>query len=138
MMATSSETRLSGNVIEIAARHLNAAPADLSITRLSGDASTRSYFRAQSASASVIVALYAEPFDETESAASRLARLEAANPAVRLTFANDPCAHVEVTALLKESGLPVPAVLAVSGRDSLLLIEDVGDLRLQDWLADHT
>ncbi|HEX5736576.1 MAG TPA: phosphotransferase [Blastocatellia bacterium] len=137
MMVTSSETTLSGNVIEIAARHLNGAPADLSITRLSGDASTRSYFRAQSASASVILALYAEPFDEAESAASRLARLEAANPAVRLTFANDPCAHVEVTELLKESGLPVPAVLAVSGRDSLLLIEDVGDLRLQDWLADH-
>lgn len=138
MMAISSETTLSGNVIEIAARHLNAAPADLSITRLSGDASTRSYFRAQSASASVIVALYAEPFDETESAASRLARLEAANPAVRLTFANDPCAHVEVTTLLAQSGLPVPQVLAVSGRDSLLLIEDVGDLRLQDWLAHHT
>ena len=72
-------------MIEIAARHLNAAPADLLITRLSGDASTRSYFRAQTAGASVIVALYAEPFDERERAASRLARLEAENPAVRLT-----------------------------------------------------
>ena len=138
MMATPSETTLSDGVIDMAARHLNAAPTDLSITRLSGDASTRSYFRAQTASASVIVALYAEPFDERESAASRLARLEAANPAIRLSFANDPCAHVEVTALLAQSGLPVPQVLNLSGRDSVLLIEDVGDIRLQDWLADHT
>ncbi|HJQ69523.1 MAG TPA: phosphotransferase [Blastocatellia bacterium] len=120
------------------ARRLAAPPHELSITRLSGDASTRSYFRAETPGASVIVALYAEPFNENESAASRLARLEAANPAIRLTFANDPCAHVEVTALLAQAGLPVPEVLAVSGRDSLLLIEDVGDLRLQDWLADHT
>lgn len=135
MMATGIETTLSPRVIEIAAKHLGAAPGDLSILRLSGDASTRSYFRAQAGEASVILALYAEPFDETESASSRLARLEAANPPIRLTFANDPCAYVEVTALFGQAGLPVPHVLAVSGGDSVLLIEDVGDLRLQDWLA---
>ena len=138
MMASSIETTLSGRVVETVARHLAAAPEDLSITRLSGDASTRAYFRVQAGGASRIVALYGEPFDETESAASRLARLEAANPSVRLSFANDPCAHIEVTALLEQAGLPVPRVLAASGRDGVLIIEDVGDTRLQDWLADHS
>ena len=137
MMTTGDETTLSGRVIEMVARHLGAAPEDLSITRLSGDASTRAYFRAQAAGASRVVALYGEPFDEAESASSRLARLEAANPSVRLSFANDPCAHIEVTALFEQARLPVPRVLAASGRDGVLIIEDVGDARLQDWLGAH-
>lgn len=138
MMAINIDTTLSERVIDIIARHLGVAPQDLSITRLSGDASTRAYFRAQSAGASRIVALYGEPFDENESAASRLARLEAANPSIRLSFANDPCAYIEVTALFEQAALPVPRVLAASGRDGVLLIEDVGDTRLQDWLLAHT
>jgi aminoglycoside/choline kinase family phosphotransferase len=137
MMTTDIDIRLSARAIETVARHLGVAAGDLSITRLSGDASTRAYFRVQAAGASRIVALYGEPFDETEPAASRLARLEAANPSVRLSFANDPCAHIEVTALFEQAMLPVPRVLAASGSDAILIIEDVGDTRLQDWLATH-
>ena len=137
-MAISNETTLSERVVEIVAHHLAAAPEDLSITRLSGDASTRAYFRVQAGGASRIVALYGEPFDETESAASRLARFEAVDPSIRLSFANDPCAHIEVTALFEQAGLPVPRVLAASGRDGVLIIEDVGDTRLQDWLTAHS
>jgi N-acetylmuramate 1-kinase len=119
----------------LAARHLGASVDELSITRLTGDASTRSYFRAQARGSSVILLRYGAPFDETERAVDTLAKLEAGNPSVRLTFANDPCAHIEVTKLLIEAGLPVPRVLATSGADGLMLIEDVGDVRFQDWLA---
>ncbi|HJZ69552.1 MAG TPA: phosphotransferase [Blastocatellia bacterium] len=106
----------------------------MSITRLTGDASTRSYFRAQTRESSVIVLRYADPFDETERAVDRLANVESANPSARLTFANDPCAHIEVTNRLIDARLPVPRIIAVSGADALMLIEDVGDVRLQDWL----
>src|SRR4029077_19150192 len=104
-------------------------------TKLTGDASSRSYFRAETGNSSTVVAIYGAPFDETEGAVVRLGRAEATNPSARLTFANDPCAHIEVTALLIEAGLPVPQVLAASGADAMMLIEDVGDLRLQDWLS---
>lgn len=113
---------------------MNVPIEELALTRLTGDASTRSYFRAESRGATIIVALYAAPFDETERASDRLAKAEDGNPSARLTFANDPCAHIEVTNLLIAAGLPVPAVVATSGRDAAMLIEDVGDLRLQDWL----
>ena len=97
-------------------------------------ASTRTYFRVGSNHSSLIVALYKEPFDDAESASLRLARFEARDPSARLTFASDPCAHVEVTALLLEWGLSVPRILGVSGRNGALLFEDAGDIRLQDWL----
>jgi aminoglycoside/choline kinase family phosphotransferase len=128
------EIEVSSAIARLAADHLNVPIADLSLTRLTGDASTRSYFRAESRGSTVIVVLYAAPFDETERATDRLAKAEAENPSARLTFSNDPCAHIEVTSLLIAAGLPVPAVLAVSGRDAAMLIEDVGDTKLQDWL----
>lgn len=143
MVAT--ESRLDKNVLELAARHLGVGANSLLATRLTGDASTRSYFRVASAERlrdgvtsdppSVVVALYSAPFDEREPAASRLARLEAEDPAARLSFANDPCAHIEVTRLFLDAGLPVPGILKVSGSDRVLLIEDVGDTRLQDLLS---
>lgn len=121
-------------VARFAARYLGASADELSITRLTGDASTRSYFRARVRESSVIVLCYSDGFDETETAVDRLAKAEAANPSARLTFANDPCAHIEVTNQLIEAGLPVPRILAVFGAYALMLIEDVGDVRLQDWL----
>lgn len=136
-MASPVETDPSPAIARLAARHLNVPAGEVSVTRLTGDASTRSYFRAEARGASVIVALYGAPFDETERAADRLAKAEAGNPSARLTFANDPCAHIEVTSLLIAAGLPVPPVLAASGADAAMLIEDVGDLRLQDWLNDR-
>jgi len=115
---------------------LNVPVEEVNVTKLTGDASSRSYLRAEADSSSVIAAVYSEAFDENELAVARLARNEVTNPSARLTFANDPCAHIEVTALLVEAGLPVPKVLAVSGADAVLLFEDVGDLRLQDWLSE--
>jgi aminoglycoside/choline kinase family phosphotransferase len=122
-------------MVEIAARYLDAPFDKVLITRVTGDASTRSYFRARAEGSSVIVALYASPFDETERAADRVARLEAINPAARLTFASDPVAYLEATKLFLEAKLPVPPALGCSGKDALILIEDVGDTRLQDWMA---
>jgi aminoglycoside/choline kinase family phosphotransferase len=136
-MATVLETDRSSSVAQLAARQLNVPAKNLNITKLTGDASSRCYFRAETegSTSSVVIAIYSAAFDETEGAVARLARAEATNPSARLTFANDPCAHIEVTALLIEAGLPVPPVLATSGADAMMLIEDVGDLRLQEWLS---
>ena len=136
-MARVLETDRSSTIAHLAARQLNVPANDLKITKLTGDASSRSYLRAEadSSNTSIVIAVYSSPFDENERAAARLARAEAADPSARLTFANDPCAHIEVTALLLEAGLPVPPVLAASGADAMMLFEDVGDLRLQDWLS---
>lgn len=131
-MATTPNT--SSAIVRLVSRHFNSSVDEVSVTRLAGDASTRSYFRAQVSAASVIVAVYSQPFDENDLAVNRLINAEAGNPAARLTFANDPCAHIEVTNLFLGSGLPVPPVLAVSGPDGSMLIKDLGDIRLQDWL----
>lgn len=128
------EIELSPAIARLAAGYLNVPIEILTVTKLAGDASTRSYYRAEGRGSTVVVALYAAPFDETERAADRLAKAEAENPSARLTFSNDPCAHIEVTRLLIAAWLPVPAVLAASGRDAAMLIEDVGDIKLQDWL----
>lgn len=136
-MNSISENRLSTKVIEMAAEHLGASASEIKITQLTGDASTRVYFRAETSPKSVIITLYGEPFDERQRAADRLASMEEMNPSARLTFASDPCAHIEVTDLLIESGLPVPRLLSASGADRAMFIEDVGDVRLQDWLRDR-
>ncbi len=133
-MTSTAGRNPSARIIEMAARHLDAPSDELTITRLTGDASTRSYFRAASASASLVIALYDEPFNESDRASLRLQRAERQNPTARLTFANDPCAHVEVTELFIKAGLPVPVLLGVSGDEAAILIEDVGDIKLQDWL----
>ena len=133
-MTSITETNPPPAMAEFAARYLNAPAEQLSFTKVTGDASTRSYFRARSSNASIIIALYGAAFDENESAANRLAELESVNPSARLTFASDPCAYIEVTHLLSEAGLPVPRIIASNGAAAILLIEDVGDTRLQDWL----
>jgi aminoglycoside/choline kinase family phosphotransferase len=125
--------------IELAARHLGAPEEKLALTKLAGDASSRAYFRAEpgenSNGSSVIIAIYPGVFDTSESAASRLFRYESSDPGLRLTFANDPCAHLEVTALFLEAGLPVPRIIDVEGSAGVMLIEEMGDCRLQDWLG---
>jgi aminoglycoside/choline kinase family phosphotransferase len=133
-MASTTEPGPSSNVVRLAAECLNSSVDEISVERVTGDASVREYFRARANDASVIIAVYPSPFDETERASARLARFEADSPLARLTFANDPCAHIEVTSLFLEAGLPVPALVAVSGADCAVFIEDVGDTRLQDWL----
>jgi aminoglycoside/choline kinase family phosphotransferase len=132
------EPVLPAQALELAARHLGTQPTSLLLTKLAGDASSRAYFRARvgenSIESSVIIALYPEEFDPSESASQRLARSESDDPALRLTFANDPCAHLEVTSLFLRTGLPVPRILDVDGGSGVMLIEEVGDCKLQDWL----
>jgi N-acetylmuramate 1-kinase len=133
-MASTIEPGPSSNVVRLAADYLNLSLEEAVVERITGDASAREYFRARGKGKSVVIAVYNSPFDDTATALASLARLEADHPSARLTFANDPCAHIEVTKLFLEAGLPVPALVSVSGKDGAMLIEDVGDTRLQDWL----
>jgi hypothetical protein len=126
---------LSPRVMAIAADLLKVAAEQISVTQLTGDASTRVYYRAAGADSSAIISIYEQPFDSEESASARLDRLASSNPSARLTFASDPCAQIETTDLFLKADLPVPPIIAVSGADSAVFIEDVGDIKLQDWLA---
>jgi len=134
---TLMETDPVARLASLAARYFDRPAAEITIERLTGDASTRSYCRARTGDATVVAALYSLPFNENERAVERLARAEADNPTSRLTYSNDPCAHIETTILLHDAGLPVPAVLAVYGADSTMFVEDVGDVKLQDWLINR-
>lgn len=124
-------------MLELAARHLGAPADRVTITRLTGDVSSRVYLRAAAAGRTLIISLYGEPFDESQPAVEQLAQLEALNPSARLSYHSQALAHLEATRLFQEAGLPVPRILATSGADALMLFEDVGDLRLQDWLANR-
>lgn len=137
MTSTSPENSLN-LIASFAARALHVESAEVAVSKVTGDASTRSYFRASAGDRSLMVARYVESFDENVPAVERLRTLESANPSARLTFSNDPCAQLETTLLFQAAGLPVPRVLEASGADGLLLLEDLGDLRLQDWMADHS
>lgn len=81
------------------------------IEKLTGDASTRQYFRLFCANSDTFVAsVYQEVFDEES------------HP------------FCDVTKLFLSSKLPVPKIVAVSGRFGIMVMEDLGDTRLQDWL----
>jgi aminoglycoside/choline kinase family phosphotransferase len=84
----------------------------LEITALTGDASTRRYFRLTQGPKTRVLTLYPEPFDPAE-----------------LTFG-------VVRGLLSGYGLPVPEVLDVDGARSILVQEDLGDMMLQEILRD--
>lgn len=140
-MALNREPELPPSLLALLRERFGWAAECLIVERLSGDASARSYFRVRQSRAqdqTIIVALYRSPFDERERALERLIKLERISPGARLTFANDPCAHIEVTELFANAGLPVPRIFAALGSAGALLIEDVGDTRLQDWLLGRT
>ena len=84
------------------------------ITPLFGDASTRRYFRLRAGGESAIAAVYPEPFDPE-----------------RMPF-------LEVRALLEGYGLPVPKVRRVDAARGLLVLEDLGDVTLQEALREVT
>ena len=132
------ETIYSSAMLELAARHLDAPAGQLTITRLTGDVSSRIYLRAAAAGRTLIICLYSEPFNESEQAAYQLAQMEARNPSARLTYHSQALAHIEATRLFLDAGLPVPRILSTSGADALMLFEDVGDMRLQDWLINRS
>jgi aminoglycoside/choline kinase family phosphotransferase len=78
---------------------------------LAGDASTRRYFRVRGAAGSRVAALYPEPFDVPSS-----------------SFAT-------VRDLLDGYGVPVPRLLDHDGRLGVLLLEDLGDVTLQELVG---
>ncbi|MBI4850212.1 MAG: phosphotransferase [Acidobacteria bacterium] len=81
------------------------------IEKLTGDASTRQYFRLFCTNGSTLIAsIYQESFDQNTHPFS------------------------DVTKLFLMAKLPVPKIIAVSGRFAIMLMEDLGDTRLQDWL----
>ena len=84
------------------------------IAPLFGDASTRRYFRLRQGDETAIAALYPEPFDPEQ-----------------MPF-------LEVRALLEGYGLPVPRVQGVDAARGILVLEDLGDLTLQEGLRGTT
>jgi aminoglycoside/choline kinase family phosphotransferase len=93
----------------LAGRH-GAAAAELRIEALAGDASTRRYFRVTRDRSSTVLALYPEPFDAAESS------------------------FVVVRELFAGFGLPLPRILDHDGARGVLVLEDLGDVTLQDAL----
>ncbi|HKC13196.1 MAG TPA: phosphotransferase, partial [Vicinamibacteria bacterium] len=84
--------------------------AGVDVLPLSGDASTRRYFRLREGERTTVLALYPEPFVAEES-----------------TF-------VAVHRLLEDFGLAVPDILDEDGGRGILLLEDLGDFTLQEVL----
>jgi len=85
---------------------------DAKVTPLSGDASTRRYFRVEEEGTTRVLALYPEPFDPGE-----------------LSF-------LGTRDLLDGYGLAVPSVIDVDGSRGVVLQEDLGDRTLQEVLKD--
>lgn len=87
---------------------------DYYVEPLTGDASTRQYFRIHTPQHSLIAALYEESFDEHEQP------------------------FCSMTAVYAKAGLPVPVIVAVDGELGVVLQNDLGNTRLQDWLTGRT
>ena len=82
------------------------------VSALSGDASTRRYYRLATPERSFVLALYPEP------------------------FLPEDLSYLSVRALLESHGLPVPGTEDVDGARGVVLQEDLGDLTLQALLKD--
>jgi aminoglycoside/choline kinase family phosphotransferase len=82
----------------------------LTVIPLSGDASTRRYYRLLEGGETRVLALYPEP------------------------FAPEALPFLVVRNLMAGWGLPVPEVLDVEGSLGVVLLEDLGDLTLQEAL----
>lgn len=87
------------------ARRFGTAP--VSVVPLTGDASTRRYYRLNDGAVSTIAALYPEPFDASD------------NP------------FLAVRGLLAGFGIPVPEVLEVDAANGVVMQQDLGDATLQ-------
>jgi aminoglycoside/choline kinase family phosphotransferase len=87
-----------------------AEAAHLRVVAMSGDASTRRYYRVQDCGTDYVLALYPEPFE-----------------AEALSF-------LTIHKLLQDYGLPVPQVVEVDGGRGIVLQQDLGDCTLQEAL----
>ena len=95
---------------EFLAERYGDRAGELVVAPLSGDASTRRYFRLQDGSTTSVLALHPEPFVTEE-----------------LPF-------VVIRSLLASWGVPVPELHDHDGARGLLVLEDLGDLTLQEVL----
>jgi len=93
----------------LADRRPDEAPR-LEVVALSGDASTRRYYRVRHGARPYVVALYPEPFEP------------------------EALSYLTVHGLLEDYGLPVPGTVDVDGRRGVVLQEDLGDRTLQEDL----
>ncbi len=85
---------------------------EVDVVSITGDASTRQYFRAVLADGrTYVVAHYPEPFD------------------------SETLNYCDVTRLFLKAGLPVPILYDASGPRGMIIQEDLGDLRMQDWMG---
>jgi N-acetylmuramate 1-kinase len=84
--------------------------SEVRVAPLSGDASTRRYYRLEDGGRSTVLALYPE------------------------AFAPEELTYLSVHRLLEGYGLPVPATLGVDGERGIVLQEDLGDRTLQTVL----
>ena len=84
--------------------------AEAELVPLSGDASTRRYYRLLAPGQSYVLALYPEPFVPEE------------------------LSYLTVRALFESYGLPVPATVDADGARGIVLQQDLGDLTLQELL----
>jgi hypothetical protein len=112
--------------------------------RLAGDASSRQFFRVwiergeeagERSDGTVIAIQYGEPFLLDSSSSERLRDWCRYRPDGRVTFANDPVCHVELTATFAAGDVPVPALIGVAADAGLVIVEDIGDGLLQHWLT---
>ncbi len=121
-------------ILLVAARELHVPAEYLGVVALAGDASSRQYFRVTGPDGPVIAARYPHPFNIGEGAIDRFHRWCEGHPVDgRVTFANDPLCHVEVTSLFDRFGVPVPEIVAIADREGVILVDDAGDNLLQAW-----
>jgi len=97
-------------VARFLAQRFGPRSAEVTVTPLSGDASTRRYFRIGAEDGLSVLSLYPEPFD-----------------ADQMPFA-------VVRNLMAGWGLPVPEIRDEDGSRGILLLQDLGDLTLQEAL----
>ena len=90
-----------------------AEAGHLAVAALSGDASTRRYYRIEDGR-NYVLALYPEPFDP------------------------EAMPFLTIQRLLQDYGLPVPEIVDVDGGRGIVLQEDLGDCTLQEALRDCT
>ena len=97
-------------VAQFLSDRLGARAADTRVTPLSGDASTRRYYRIAIDGQPSVLSLHPEPFDD------------------------DHLPFVVIRNLMAGWGLPVPEIRDSEGSLGILLLEDLGDLTLQEAL----
>lgn len=114
MSTTTAASALDPRIADFLAERHGAGAADVEVRALSGDASTRRYFRLRAPQGGAVLSLYPEPFDVNNSPFR----------VVRDLFAG--------------YGIPVPGILDHDGARGILVLQDLGDVTLQEALRGAT